>query len=494
MEREKIEAEAEVYSDAATRLQAAERARGAKLRVRAAADARAEETTARDAAAARLQAAERGRTAKLEAEQRRRRAEQLGRGTARVAAKAEAAVARAEEARAAPTSRAEEPTSPARALLRESRASRASRTGGDTARTPSRKDRSPTAVEVSSGREARRRQRPEVTSGEASSVESLEGSDPRVATLRARDPPKAAPSTVASYLAQPAPTPQEKPRGATCDRHGLKDCFLCSLQGASLTSPLPVPRPGCAVHGVADCPVCGVRGGIALPAAATTMAAPASPEPCARHGLASCFLCSLRERGVGAAPVSVDRPPALALGGAASANRVVRGPSSYYAPLMSATTPAPTRAPARAPRSEPRPQPPRDPYIFPPSGNSPDASGTERPSPMRVRPAVAPKRFDDELDDDSDEPVVPRRRPEPRRNAGDRARKPRRAAGPYGSSSRLAPRRKTKAAPPVVPARVSRASGGAPRNSRTTGPPEPSDAMRAAKKALRGAPKPEFNM
>ena len=164
--------------------------------------------------------------------------------------------------------------SPARALLRESRASRGSRgsparkddaRGGDTARTPARKDRSPSA---SSGRAARRRR--EATPGEVSSAESLEGSDPRVATLRARpaaSPPK--PSAVASYLAQPAPTapaaptqPAPKPAGAACDRHGLKDCFLCSLQGASLTSPLPAPRPGCAVHGVADCPVCGGRGGI----------------------------------------------------------------------------------------------------------------------------------------------------------------------------------------------------------------------------------------
>ena len=350
-EREKARAETEAYSNAATRLQAAERGRGAKRRAREAADARAEEAAARDAAAARLQAAERGRTAKLETRRRRRRVEELGRGAARVAAKAEAAVARAAEAQAE-----EAAASPARALLRESRASRGSRgsparkddaRGGDTARTPARKDRSP-----SSGRTARRRR--EATPGEVSSAESLEGSDPRVATLRARpaaSPPK--PSAVASYLAQPAPTapaaPTQqapKPAGAACDRHGLKDCFLCSLQGASLTSPLPAPRPGCAVHGVADCPVCGVRGGIALPVAAATTAAPASPEPCARHGLASCFLCSLRERGVGAALATLDRTPELALGGAAGANRFVRGPASYYAPLLSATTPA-RREPAR---------------------------------------------------------------------------------------------------------------------------------------------------
>ena len=104
---------------------------------------------------------------------------------------------------------------------------------------------------------------------------------------------------------------------------------------------------------------------------------------------------------------------------------------------------------------------------------------------MRVRPAVAPKRYDD---DDSDEPVVqePRRPSEPRRNA--HKRKPRRAAGPYGSSSRPAPRRKTKTAAPVVPAR-------APRKSRNAaaGPPGASDALRAAKQALRGQPRPEFN-
>ena len=494
-EREKARAEAEAYSTAATRLQAAERARGAKRRAREAADARAEEAAARDAAAARLQAAERGRTAKLETRRRRRRVEELGRGAARVAAKAEAAVARAAEAQAE-----EEAASPARALLRESRASRGSRgsparkddaRGGDTARTPARKDRSP-----SSGRAARRRR--EVTPGEVSSAESLEGSDPRVATLRARpaaSPPK--PSAVASYLAQPAPTapaaptqPAPKPAGAACDRHGLKDCFLCSLQGASLTSPLPAPRPGCAVHGVADCPVCGVRGGIALPVAAApiaTTAAPASPEPCARHGLASCFLCSLRERGVGAAPATLDRPPELALGGAAGANRFVRGPASYYAPLLSATTPARRTEPAREPpRSEPRPAPPRDPVFAP---RDPDRGPWHSPEarPMRVRPAVAPKRYDDD-DDDDDEPVAqePRRPSEPRRNA--HKRKPRRAAGPYGSSSRPAPRRKTKAAAPLVPAR-------APRKSRNAaaGPPGASDALRAAKQALRGQPRPEFN-
>ena len=106
---------------------------------------------------------------------------------------------------------------------------------------------------------------------------------------------------------------------------------------------------------------------------------------------------------------------------------------------------------------------------------------------MRVRPAVAPKRYDDD-DDDNDEPVAqePRRPSEPRRNA--HKRKPRRAAGPYGSSSRPAPRRKAKAAAPVVPAR-------APRKSRTgnAGPPGASDALRAAKQALRGQPRPEFN-
>ena len=103
---------------------------------------------------------------------------------------------------------------------------------------------------------------------------------------------------------------------------------------------------------------------------------------------------------------------------------------------------------------------------------------------MRVRPAVAPKRYDD--DNDSDEPVAqePRRPSEPRRNA--HKRKPRRAAGPYGSSSRPAPRRKTKVAAPVVPAR-------APRKSRNAGPPGASDALRAAKQALRGQPRPEFN-
>ena len=105
---------------------------------------------------------------------------------------------------------------------------------------------------------------------------------------------------------------------------------------------------------------------------------------------------------------------------------------------------------------------------------------------MRVRPAVAPKRYDD--DNDSDEPVAqePRRPSEPRRNA--HKRKPRRAAGPYGSSSRPAPRRKAKAAAPVVPAR-------GPRKSRTgnAGPPGASDALRAAKQALRGQPRPEFN-
>ena len=182
-EREKARAEAEAYSTAATRLQAAERGRGAKRRAREAADARAEEAAARDAAAARLQAAERGRTAKLETRRRRRRVEELGRGAARVAAKAEAAVARAAEAQAE-----EAAASPARALLRESRASRGSRgsparkddaRGGDTARTPARKDRSPSA---SSGRAARRRR--EATPGEVSSAESREGSDPRVATLR----------------------------------------------------------------------------------------------------------------------------------------------------------------------------------------------------------------------------------------------------------------------------------------------------------------------
>ena len=451
-EREKARAEAEAYSTAATRLQAAERARrqaagpGSGRRAR-------REAAARDAAAARLQAAERGRTAKLETRRRRRRVEELGRG-ARVAAKAEAAVARAAEARAE-----EAPPRRPRALLR-GRARRAGRAGrrakddargGGPARTPARKDRSPSA---SSGRAAPRPPRGDAGRGVVGRV--ARGLRPRVATLRARPAASRPTSAVTSYLAQPAPTAPAAPTqpasaaGAACDRHGLKDCFLCSLQGAGLTSPLPAPRTGLRRPRRRGLPRLRRPRRHALPVAARRRddRGPGVPERARATASRAAFCAPCAS---GSAPPGDSGPAAeLALGGAARANRRARAGVVLRAAALGDDARAAHRAGAslreRAPAgAAARPVfAPRDPDRGP--WHSPEAR------PMRVRPAVAPSA---------------RRRRRRRRRAGrPRAERPSSRAGTLqteaapragpGSSSRPAPRRKAKAAAPVVPARAPR--------------------------------------
>ncbi|KAH8069919.1 hypothetical protein JL721_5456 [Aureococcus anophagefferens] len=205
----------------------------------------------------------------------------------------------------------------------------------------------------------------------------------------ASPPPTGPPQPLPPTWGAQAAAARAPPPGAVCNRHGLKDCFLCSLQlgGAKGGFSPPRDRARAAPAGApcARSAASRLRAGPGLQARAGGPGAAAGPVAArARHGLASCFLCSLQKHGVGHALAPPRRRPRAAAAGRARGlpGRRAAGPvpDAYGNASPSPTLPRPpVQAQPLATPQPPRPVP------------AADAPASRSPKKRAARRAKGPK-------------------------------------------------------------------------------------------------------